>query len=87
MYVVQCSDKTLYTGVTTEISRRVREHNSPDKGAKYTKPRQPVSLLYWTSYPDRSSALKAEHAFKKLRRKQKDEIISSRLLQLLNETS
>lgn len=79
MYVVKCSDSTLYTGVTTNISRRVAEHNGGKRGAKYTRPRRPVSLVYWDEYPDRSSALKSEAAFKKLTRDRKLEIISERI--------
>jgi putative endonuclease len=71
MYVVQCSDDTLYTGVTTDVVRRLREHNTSERGAKYTKGRRPVRLVYQKRHPDRSAAQKAEHAFKKLWRVQK----------------
>jgi len=71
LYVVECSDDTFYTGVTTSLLRRIKEHNSDGKGAKYTKTRQPVKLIYWKIYIDRSEAQKAEFAFKKLSRQQK----------------
>ncbi len=71
MYVVKCRDGTLYTGVTTDLDRRVNEHNSSPKGAKYTATRRPVKLVYAIEKEDRSSACKAESKFKKLSRKEK----------------
>ena len=75
MYVVKCHDGTLYTGITTDLVRRVREHNGSSRGAKYTSARRPVSLIYSIEHPDRSSASIAESKFKKLRRPQKDTVI------------
>ena len=75
LYVVKCKDSTLYTGITTDISRRLYEHNNTSKGAKYTRPRRPVSLVYRLDFNDRSSAARAESRFKKLSRKQKLEKI------------
>jgi len=75
LYVVKCRDSTLYTGITTDVSRRVYEHNNTSKGAKYTRPRRPVSLVYCRDFNDRSSATRAEIKFKKLSRKQKLEKI------------
>lgn len=71
LYVVQCCDGTLYTGVTTSLSRRIKEHNSSNKGAKYTKTRRPVTLVWKQEYRNRSEAQAAEHKFKKLPRIQK----------------
>ncbi len=65
VYIVKCSDNTLYTGITTELERRIEEHNDSDKGAKYTRLRRPVSLVYSEEYPDRSSASKREYEIKK----------------------
>jgi len=65
VYMVQCADNTLYTGISTELERRVKEHNESDKGAKYTRVRRPVHLVYNESYPDRSSASKREYEIKK----------------------
>ncbi len=65
VYIVRCADETLYTGITTDLERRIREHNSPDKGARYTRARQPVTLVHHESYPDRSSASKREYGIKK----------------------
>ena len=75
LYVVNCSDGTLYTGVTTNIDRRVHEHNTSKRGAKYTKTRRPVKLLWSKEYETRSEAQSAEYEFKKLFRKQKLQII------------
>jgi putative endonuclease len=71
MYVVKCSDSTLYTGVTTDIIRRIDEHNYSKKGAKYTRSRRPVTLIYKEKFANRSEACRSEYAFKQLTRKQK----------------
>ena len=78
LYVLQCSDGTYYTGVTTDIDRRVNEHNTSNRGAKYTKSRRPTRVVYFLEYDDRSSAQKAEYNFKRLTRKQKKETIDER---------
>ena len=75
VYMVQCSDDTLYTGITTDIKRRVEEHNSSDKGAKYTKLRRPVKLVYSEEAENRSCASKREYAIKKLSREKKLELM------------
>ena len=77
LYVVRCADDTLYTGVTTDITRRLHEHNVTKRGAKYTKTRRPVQLIYWVDHKDRSTAQKAERKFKKLSRQQKEAIIDA----------
>ena len=69
-YVLSCSDQSLYTGVTTDVDRRIKEHNAK-KGAKYTRSRLPVRLFYFREMKDRSSAQKLESAFKKLSRSKK----------------
>ena len=76
VYVVKCSDNSLYTGITTDINRRVNEHNTSNKGAKYTRTRRPVELKYHEEFTDRSTASKREYAIKKLSRKQKLNLIS-----------
>ncbi len=78
VYIVQCSDNSLYTGITVDLERRIYEHNSSDKGAKYTKIRRPVLLVYNEKCDNRSSALKREYAIKKLTRTEKLRIISSK---------
>ena len=65
VYIVRCADDTLYTGIATDLERRIEEHNSSDKGAKYTRARRPVSLVYSEEYVDRSSASKREYEIKK----------------------
>ena len=77
-YILHCSDNTLYTGVTTDLERRVIEHNSSNKGAKYTKTRRPVKLVYNETYTDRSSSCKRESEIKKLSRTDKLKIINER---------
>ena len=71
IYMVKCSDDSLYTGITTDIQRRIKEHNSSNKGAKYTKLRRPVSLVYTEECEDRSSASKREYEIKHFSRKEK----------------
>jgi putative endonuclease len=63
--MLKCADNTLYTGIATELERRIEEHNGSDKGAKYTRVRRPVRLVYSEEYPDRSSASKREYEIKK----------------------
>ena len=71
VYILQCKDKTLYTGITSNLKRRVEEHNSSTLGAKYTRGRRPVKLVYSTAHQDRSKALKEEFKIKKLSRAEK----------------
>ncbi|MBT8344570.1 MAG: GIY-YIG nuclease family protein [Sulfurovum sp.] len=78
VYIVKCADNTLYTGIATELERRIEEHNGSDKGAKYTRVRRPVSLVYSEEYPDRSSASKREYEIKKkMNRAEKLNLIES----------
>jgi putative endonuclease len=78
-YIVLCADNTLYTGIATNVERRVDEHNSSPKGAKYTKARRPVILVYSEKHPDRSSASKCEYKIKKMSRKEKRILINIEL--------
>ena len=78
MYVVECADGTLYTGITTDLSRRINEHNYGSRGAKYTRSRRPVRLKLTDECDNHSNALRKELKFKKLTRKQKKEIIDGR---------
>ena len=74
VYLLRCSDDTLYAGVTVDLERRVREHNGevgPQKGAKYTKARRPVSLVYYEVCLNRSAAQTREAALRKLSRAEK----------------
>ncbi len=74
-YVIRCSDDSLYAGVTTDLQRRISEHNSGKRGAKYTRSRRPVRLVFSEQLANRSEAQRKEISFKKLARKQKLEII------------
>jgi len=78
IYIVRCKDNSLYTGITTNITRRVDEHNFSKKGAKYTRSRRPVLLVYSKQIESRSAALKLEYVFKQFDKKKKEEIISGR---------
>lgn len=71
VYIVKCADGSLYVGVTTDILRRVEEHNGGVLGARYTKSRRPVTLVYVETALGRSSAQKREAELKKLRRDKK----------------
>jgi putative endonuclease len=78
LYVLKCADGTLYTGITTDPARRVREHNSSSLGAKYTSGRRPVKLVYSKKFRSRAQASRAENRIKKLSKKKKLELIYSR---------
>ncbi len=75
LYILKCSDKTLYTGITSDLERRVKEHNSGKLGAKYTRARRPVKLAYSKKFRNRSLASKAESRIKKLSREEKLKLI------------
>lgn len=77
LYILSCSDQTLYTGITTDLQRRVKEHNTSTKGAKYTKARRPVTLVYNKKFKTRSTASKAEAKIKNLTRQQKQLLINA----------
>ena len=76
VYILQCADNTLYTGVATNVSARLATHNS-GKGAKYTRGRLPVLLRYQEGADDRSAALRREHAIKKMRAADKRALIAT----------
>ena len=71
VYILRCADGTLYTGVTTDLARRVKEHNESPEGAKYTRARRPVSLVYSEPFLNRSEACAREAAIKALSREAK----------------
>jgi len=77
VYIVRCRDKSLYTGITTDLSRRISEHNSSKNGAKYTRHRQPVTLVYHEVAPSRSAATSREYRIKKMATANKKELIAS----------
>ena len=73
-YIVECRDKTYYTGYTCDIEKRIKAHNE-GKGAKYTKYRSPVKLIYIEENATKSQAMKREYAIKQLSRKQKEALV------------
>lgn len=75
VYILRCADGTLYTGVTTDVERRVEEHNGTVRGAAYTRSRQPVACVYTESCDGRSAALKREYRIKQLSREEKEGLI------------
>jgi putative endonuclease len=76
VYMLRCTDGSLYTGVTTDIERRLRQHNGElTGGAKYTRLRRPVALVWQEQCADRSSACRREYAIKQLNRAQKIKLL------------
>lgn len=76
VYIIKCSDKSLYTGTTTDLIRRLKEHNS-NKGGSYTRVRKPVELIYEESHPNRSKAQKREAQIKRWTRAEKLALIEN----------
>lgn len=78
VYILRCSDGSLYTGITTDLSRRVDEHNGNDQlAARYTRCRRPVVLVYSESCDGRSAASQREYAIKQMKRSVKEHLIQS----------
>ncbi len=75
MYMVQCADGTFYTGITTDPVRRLAEHNGTARGARYTRARRPVQLVYHEQAVSRSEAGKREWQLRRLSRKQKEALL------------
>ena len=76
LYILRCSDGTFYTGITTDLQRRVKEHNEGKTGAKYTWGRRPVKLVYSKKLKNKATALQEEYRIKKLTRKEKMELMA-----------
>lgn len=76
VYIVKCVDGTLYTGIATDVAKRIVEHNASPRGAKYTRSRRPVTLLYSEEFPDRATASAAEYQIKKMPRAEKIRLTS-----------
>ena len=74
-YIVKCKDDTLYTGWTNDLEKRVNAHND-GKGAKYTKSRKPVALVYYEAFQTKEEALSREYHIKRMSRKEKERLIS-----------
>ena len=73
-YMVRCSDNTLYTGYTNDLDNRIEAHNE-GRGAKYTRGRGPVELVYFEEYPTKEEAMSREWHIKRLTRSEKEKII------------
>ena len=76
VYVIECADDSLYTGYTTDVERRVREHDRGE-GAKYTRGRTPVELVHTEEFDSKSAAMSREYEIKQLSRRQKEELVVS----------
>jgi len=74
VYVIECADDSFYTGYTTDVERRVREHDRGE-GAKYTRGRTPVELVYTEQFDSKSAAMSREYEIKQLSRRQKEELV------------
>jgi putative endonuclease len=76
VYILRCADKSLYTGISTDVQRRLNEHNQDNSlGAKYTRNRRPVTLVYQEKVKTRSEASKREHAIRKLGKREKEALV------------
>ncbi|MFT4928447.1 MAG: putative endonuclease [Phenylobacterium sp.] len=76
VYILRCADNSLYTGITTDVLRREREHNGHQRvAAKYTRARQPVKMIYHETLSNRSCATRREMAIKKMQKKHKEILI------------
>jgi putative endonuclease len=71
VYILECADQTFYTGITNDLKRRVEEHNNSKLGAKYTRGRRPVKLVYSKKVREKNKALREEYRLKKLSRQEK----------------
>lgn len=71
LYILCCADNTLYTGIAIRLEERIHEHNASYRGAKYTRSRRPVHLVYTRSFRTKSKALQEEYRIKQLSRAQK----------------
>ena len=75
VYLIECRDGSLYTGITTDVAARYQAHRS-GKGARYTRSHPPVALLGWQAHPDRSAAARAEDRIKQLNPAQKRQFLA-----------
>ena len=75
VYILRCSDNSLYCGQTKDLKRRIKEHNDPDSKSKYTRTRRQVKLVYFEKYKTVNEALKREFEIKKMKKTEKEELI------------
>ncbi|HPL93264.1 MAG TPA: GIY-YIG nuclease family protein [bacterium] len=85
LYLLQCADGTFYTGITVDLERRLKEHNESKLGAKYTRARRPVKLLYSRRFKNRSTASKAEYALKQLSHQEKSLFLAKKPSKILKQ--
>jgi len=78
LYILECADKSFYTGITKDLNRRLEEHNSTDAGARYTRGRRPVKMIYEAIFADRSSACVEEARIKKMSKFEKKCLIKNK---------
>ena len=78
VYILKCNDDSLYTGWTNNLERRIKAH-STGKGAKYTKARLPIELVYFEEFEDKIEAMKREYAIKQLKRREKFILINNKI--------
>ena len=79
VYIVRCADDTYYTGIAADVARRIIEHGSSPRGAKYLKGRGPLQLVYAETVGNRSSALQIEYRIKQMKRSDKEALIDGRM--------
>ena len=80
VYIVECQDGTYYTGYTNDLEKRLREHNDGKRGARYTRGKRPVRLVWEKEYGYLKSACKTERIIKQLTRKQKESLVHGKRL-------
>lgn len=78
LYILECADGTLYVGITTDLDRRVEEHNNSTLGSRYTRARRPVKLVFSRVFPNRSRASQEEFRIKRLSRSEKLDLIQKK---------
>lgn len=78
-YILKCSDGTYYTGWTNDLDKRLKAHNGGKSGAKYTRNRRPVTLVYYEEFQEKQEAMKREYAIKQLTRKEKENLIKEKI--------
>ncbi len=81
VYFLRCNDNSLYAGITTNIERRLHQHNHTKLGAKYTRAKRPVTLAFLESATNKSTASKREYQLRKLTKKEKEQLVSTYLTQ------
>lgn len=79
VYLLRCADDTLYCGVCTDLERRLEEHNTSPRGARYTRARRPVALVWHTEHASRSAACQEEARIKRLPRAAKEQLIGGQV--------